>query len=200
MVAIAIMVFGVACAGLSAAYAATDSGKSDPMSGLVSAIAQKFNLSEADVQTVFDEQRTKMEAEQEANRAQMEAEHQAKFETKLSELVTAGKLTQAQANAIKAKKAELQAKMESAKQTRRTQMQNMKNMTQEQRKAAMEARKTEMETQRTALQQWAKDNGISEEYMYLVNMGGGLGMGGHGRGGGFGGSGPCAEGSGAYAN
>jgi hypothetical protein len=68
-------------------------------------------------------------------------------------------------------------------------MENMKNMTKEQRQAAMETKKAEMEAQRTALKQWAADNGISEEYLPMCGLGGGLGMG-RGRGGEFGGPGP----------
>jgi hypothetical protein len=187
MVAAAIMIFCAACAGFGAVYADETTGKNNPMSGLVSAIASKFNLNQADVQAVFDEQKSKMKADRQVKMAEMETKRRAEFVTRLSGLVTAGKLTQAQADAIKAKRTELQAQREADKPG----MESMKNMTEAERQTAMEARKTKMEAERTALKQWAADNGISEEY---IMMAGEMGMGGgHGRGGGFGGPGPDGQ-------
>lgn len=59
---------------------------------LVAAIAAKFNLNQADVQAVFDEEHNKREAEMKAQ-----------METKLTEAVTAGKITEAQKTAIQEK-------------------------------------------------------------------------------------------------
>ena len=179
MVATAILVFGIAAAGLGAAYAA-DNGNGNPMSGVVSAIAKKFNLNEADVQAVFDEQRSKMEVQREQNRQQNQARHQTEFESRLAGLVSAGKLTQAQADAIKAKHSELQS-------WRDEQMAALKNKTGQERKTAVETLRQEQKEKIDALKRWAAGQGISEEYLPLCGMGGeGRGMG-HGRGAGFGG-------------
>ncbi len=59
------------------------------MSSLVSAIAKKFNLKTADVQAVFDEQHKSMDATRTTE-----------VKSKLTQLVSDGKLTQSQANAI----------------------------------------------------------------------------------------------------
>jgi hypothetical protein len=176
IVAVAIMIFCAACAGAGAVYANDSAMRGKD---IAAAIAQKFNLDEAQVQAVFDRQRDKMQA----NREEMETKRQEQFESRLDKLVSEGKLTEAQAAAIKAKKAELETAREANKNESGTEF---KNMTEEERKAAMEERKTKMEAQREALKQWAQDNGISEEYLPMVGMG--FAGGGHGRGGGFGGS------------
>jgi len=182
IVVAAIMIFCAATvAGVGAVYADEIVGKGNPMSGLVSAIAQKFNLNEADVQAVFDRQREQMQAQREQNREQMEAKRQERFKARLGELVSSGKLTQSQANAIKDKKAELEAQMEARKDATKP---DFKNMTQEERKTAMEEQKTKMEAERAALKQWASNNGIAEEYLPMTGMG--FMAAGHGRGGGFG--------------
>jgi hypothetical protein len=90
-------------------FADTTANNTNPMNGIVTAIAQKFNLSVSDVQSVFEEQKSKMEAEREQNREKMQAEMQQKFTTELAQAVTDGKLTQAQADLITAKRAELVA-------------------------------------------------------------------------------------------
>jgi len=181
MVAAAIMIFCAAtAAGIGAVYAADSDSKSNPMSGLVAAIASKFNLNQAEVQAVFDEQKTQMEANRQAKMAEMETKRQADFVARLGELVTSGKLTQAQVDAIKAKSVELKA----ARATEKIDMESMKDKTEAERQAVMEARKTKMEAERIALKQWAADNGIPEEYIPMAGRMGG----GHGRGGGFGGA------------
>ncbi len=171
-------------AGVGAVYADEVVGKDNSMSNLITSIAQKFNLNEADVRAVFDQHREQMEARREQNREQMETKRQEQFESRLSEAVAQGKLTQAQANAIAAKRAELQAQMKTLRQSRQAEMDNMKNMTQEERKAAMEEQKTKIKAQISALKQWAADNGIPEEYLPMAGMG--FMSGGHGCGGGFG--------------
>lgn len=139
--------------GMGIANAATStSTSSDPMSSLVDAIASKFNLNKSDVQSVFDEQRTKMEAQRE-----QEAKDQ------VAQLVTDGKLSQAQADAINTKRAELEKERE-------TNRSSGQNKTQAERKAEMESRKTALDT-------WLKDNGISTDYAYLLMGGRGHGPG-----------------------
>lgn len=149
---------------------ATNSNANNPLGNLVSAIAQRFGLNENDVQTVFNEHWTQMNAEREARRTEMEARAQEGFTERINRAVTDGKLTQEQANLIIAKMTEL-----------RTQTQEeLQNQTREERRAEMQER---MET----LKQWMIDNNIPQE---ICPMGFGIGegpggFGGHGRGGMF---------------
>jgi competence protein ComGC len=154
-IAVAVATTGIA--GLGVATAATQNNSANsPMSSLVDAISTKFKLNKADVQAVFDEQHTKMETQRTA-----------KLKTELDQLVKDGKLTQKQADAITAKRAEIQKERE----VNRTTMQTKTD----------EERKSTMETKRTELDKWFSDNNIPTEYRYLV-MGGGHGHGGPGRG------------------
>lgn len=131
----------MAGAGLVNAQSSTSGGTS-----LVDKIAQKFNLNKSDVQKVFDE-----------DRASHEAERQQKMEERLTQAVKDGKLTQAQADAIKAKLQEMKTFMDS-----------LKDKTEQERRDAM---KTKMDE----LKQWAADNNIPKGYL---PMGHGM-MGGH---------------------
>jgi len=157
--AIAGIVAGISAAGITGvgvANAATDTNKTDPMSSLVTALSSKFNLNKDDVQKVFDEQRTVMEAERET-----------KAKEEVAQLVTDGKLTQAQADAINAKRAELKKERDA-------------NRTTDPSTKTMEERKSEMEARRSALESWAKENDISTEYLRYVMGGGHRDPGGHG--------------------
>lgn len=149
-------VVAVSLAGLAggAAYATTNNTNgSDPMNGLASAIATKFNLNKDEVQKVVDEQRT-----------QMQAQRDQEVKDQVAQLVKDGKLTQAQADKINAKRAEL----EKEREANRTSDQNLTD----------ERRKAKMDEHKTALDTWLKDNGIDSQYSYLL-MGG---RGGHGGG------------------
>lgn len=116
---------------------------------LATLLAQRFNLNVADVQKFFDEQR-----------AQMETERKKLFTDRINQGVTDGKLTQAQADKIIAKHAELETLRES-----------LKDKTEAERQAAI---KTQIE----AVKKWAEENNIPSEFMIF----GGPGMGrGHGR-------------------
>jgi hypothetical protein len=130
------------------AQTATGDGGSDT---LVAKIAQKFNLDSSEVQQVFDQDRQAKEAEREA-----------KIDSKLAQLVTDGKITNEQKDAIVAKRSELKAERDSN-------MNAMDSKTGAERKAEMDAKKTELEN-------WAKQNNISTEYLRYV-MGGGRGHG-----------------------
>lgn len=144
--------------GIGAASAATTSStstSSNGVSSLVKKLAEKFNLKEADVQAVFDENRTEMEANREASLVSQQAQ-----------LVKDGKLTQAQSDAITAKRAELKKEREA-------------NRTTEQSKSDTE-RKSEMETRKTALDTWLKSQNIDTTYAHLL-MGGRGGHGGPGK-------------------
>lgn len=89
---------GLAGAAMVGAESVNGSGH---MQNLVSAIASKFNLKEADVQAVVDQQRT-----------QMQAERDQQIKDQVTQLVTDGKLTQAQADKINAKRTELEQQRE----------------------------------------------------------------------------------------
>lgn len=151
----------LAAAGLGAStYAATQHGGDN---GLVEAIASKFNLDKTKVQEVFDEQRSKMEAQREQE-----------LKDKLASLVKDGKLTQAQADKITAKRAEMKKEMEA----KRSESAEKKDRSE---------RKTEMEAKKKELDAWLKANDISSDYASLLMGGGPGGHGGPGGPGGFGG-------------
>ena len=107
----------------------------DSQSGMITKLAQKLGVSETQVKSAFDELRNEHETEMKAN-----------MNTKLTTLVSEGKITEAQKAAIIAKMEELKSKMEANRET-------FKNLTPEERKTKMTAEKTELET-------WAKSQGI----------------------------------------
>ena len=116
----------------------------DPTHNLATLLAQRFNLNVTDVQKFFDEQR-----------AQMETERKKQFTDRINQGVTDGKLTQAQADKIIAKHAELEALRES-----------LKDKTEAERQTAIKA-------QIEAVKKWAEENNIPSEFMIF----GGPGMG-----------------------
>lgn len=134
--------------GTQVTHAASDTSSNDPTSSLVDKLVSKFNLNKADVQKVFDE-----------NRTEMEAKHEAEVSARLQKLVDAGTITSEQKTKIEAKLKELKAERESDRDS-------MKNLTDSQRKAKMDAKKTELEN-------WAKDNGLDLTKLQGVFMGGG---------------------------
>lgn len=154
VLAAAVLTLGLGAAGVT--YAAVNTSQTNPMSNLVTAIATKFNLNSADVQKVFDEQHT-----------QMQAQKLQSFKDRLATQVTNGKLTQDQANKLIAKMQELMAKHQAN-------MANLQNKTQAERKAIMQE---EMQS----LKQWAADNNIPAQYLKLGmgkgHMGEGMGRG-----------------------
>ena len=128
-----VATLGVTGFGALTSFAAENpQGQKHP---LVEAIATKFHLNVVDVQAVFDEERAKRQDTRQEHRADFMADH-------LAQAVKDGKLSQAQADALKAKQAEMQ-----------TYMENLKGKTPEERKIAMEAKRTEFET-------WTKAQGI----------------------------------------
>lgn len=149
---------GIAGVGAGVVNAAADPSKTDPTSSLVDKIATKFNLNKSDVQAVFDEQKTTRDAARETE-----------IKAAVAQLVADGKLTQTQADAINAKRAELQKDREADRAT-------MDGLSSEARKEKMEAKRYELES-------WAKSQGIDSEYLRYVVGHGGPGMRhGHGRG------------------
>ncbi len=141
-VTVAVALAGVTGVGVANA-ATTNTGSDSRMTSLVQAVASKFNLKTTDVQAVFDTQRSKDQATRTAE-----------VTSELKQLVSDGKLTQTQSDAILAKRAELISARDSNKTS-------MKDMTSSERKAAMDERKATMDA-------WFSDNNISTDYRYLI--------------------------------
>lgn len=129
----AFLVGVLAVSGAALAHADTSGTKTDPMTTLATTIAQKFNLNASDVQSVIDTVMQQERAKHEQEHAQMEA-------TRLKSAVAAGTLTQAQADLITAKEAEL--------------------------KAARAAGTKPTQADIQSLKQWAIDNDIPTEVMF----------------------------------
>lgn len=106
--------------------------KGEPFNDLASAIATKFNLSTSDVQSLIKETMDAKKAEMEKNKPTEKAE-KTDF---LTQAVTDGKITQAQADLIKAKREEVKT-----------------------------AREAEMKAETASLKEWATTNNIPEEYV-----------------------------------
>ena len=132
----------VSVAGIASAATATKPGS------LASAIAAKFNLKTADVQSVIDTNHTSMEAYRDTKRAD-----------RIAAAVKAGTITQSQADVLTTKLAELEASRPAklADGTKPT-------------VAEMEAMKSKMEAFRT----WAKDNNIPKNLIGMSHGGHGM--------------------------
>lgn len=134
--AVAAIVGSLGVATLAGAGMVNAQSGTPNSNGLVDKIAQKFNLNKSDVQKVFDEDRTAHEAKR-----------QQQMEERMTQAVKDGKLTQAQADAITSKMAEM-----------KTYMDSLKDKTEQERHDAM---KTKMDE----LKQWADQNNIPNGYM-----------------------------------
>ncbi len=140
-----VTVLGLGILGSSSAFAQSASNSQSPMSSLVQRVAEKFGLNQTDVQAVFDEAHEEKKAEKQAN-----------FETKLSQYVADGKITEDQKQLILQKRTELDAQRETNKES----MQNLSG----------DERRAKMEEERSALEAWATENGI--DIQYLMPQGG----------------------------
>lgn len=150
MIAATAFVLGLAALGTGYVHAQGSDMPHHQMDALTTAIAQKFNLSTSDVQAVVDEvMKTQMQ--------EMQAKHEQNMKDRLAKAVADGTLTQAQADLLAAKQADMQAFMES-----------MKDKTPAERKDAMQKKMAEMK-------QWMKDNNIPDEFAHP-----GMGMRHHG--------------------
>jgi len=150
----AVTVMGLAAGGAALVSADSSSTSTDGKTSLVDKIASTFGLDKTKVQAVFDQ-----------NRQEHEAAQTTKVTADLDKLVSSGKITSAQEKLILDKRTELQTQREANRDS-------MQSKTDAERKAAREA-------ERTSLEQWAKDNGISTDYLRYV-VGGPHGMGMHG--------------------
>lgn len=141
---------GASLFGVSSALAQTPQEEG---TSLVQRIATKFNLNQADVQAVFDEQRDEHHKQK-----------QIRFEERLSQLVTEGKITEEQKTKILAKFSEMKEQRDANKD-------ELKDKTPEERKAAHDQKHAELKA-------WAEANGIDLEVVTDA-FGPGRGMGKH---------------------
>lgn len=126
-----MFVLGIIMVGListSSVFAQEEGRDSTP---LAQKIAAKFNLNVSDVQAVFDE-----------DRAEHKADMYAKLVERLDSMVSDGKITSDQKEAILKKHEEIENKML-----------ELKNL-------SPEERKTQMDQYRSELESWAKEQGI----------------------------------------
>lgn len=126
---------------------------------LIQRLVEKFNLNQGEVETTFEE-----------HRDQMQEERKAQQEERLSDLVSEGKLTEDQKNALIAKMEENQAEREQNRE-------EFQNMTREERQAERQEHRDEMD-------QWFEEQGIDKNVLGgRGEMGGGhRGHGGRGMG------------------
>ncbi|NBS41962.1 hypothetical protein EBS80_04895, partial [bacterium] len=127
--------------GVGTTFAAETQGHAPKFaSELASAIAEKFDLDQSEVEAVIEEQA-------QARRDDMREQREQKFEDMLAQAVTDGDLTQDQADEVLAKREEMKAAFEA-----------LKDETPEDRKAAMDEKVQE-------LNDWASENDIPEQYV-----------------------------------
>lgn len=162
----AATVFGAATM-VGVAQAATTTGSDN----LVDKISQRFNVDKAEVQKVFDEERTARQAEREQ-----------RYEERLSQAVKDGKLTEDQKTKLLAKHKELKAEMEKRHESREAERGDMAQKTEAEREALVEQRKAEMDKQRAEIEAWEKANNIPSGYLMMKGHGGKGGHGGPGGG------------------
>lgn len=115
---------------------------------LIQKLAERFNLNSGDVQKVFDEF-------QQEKRQNMQQEMATRYKEKLDKMVSDGKLTQGQEDAILAKKDELQKKYEELRGLALT----------------VDERNAKMKEIQDELKQWTKDNGIDLKLANMFGMG-----------------------------
>ncbi|HSI21157.1 MAG TPA: hypothetical protein VLA04_05700 [Verrucomicrobiae bacterium] len=136
------------------AFADETTANTSPLSSLVTKMAAKFNLKEADVQAVVDEVK-----------AEKDVEMKKMAEDRLSQAVTDGDITQAQKDLITTKQTEVETKMT-----------EIKKITDDgDRRAAMDQLMADVS-------KWAADNDISGKWLRFAGPGpkGHGGPGGHG--------------------
>jgi hypothetical protein len=141
LTAAALILLGTGATGISSAFAAEHS-YGDGAKNIIQALADKFGVSTDEVQSVFDEQRELVRANQTKKAAE-----------RLTQAVSDGTLTQAQADAITAHHSEMETFVES-----------LQEMTPEERKDAQDE-------QREANATWAKEHDIPEDFFRTPHEG-----------------------------
>ena len=135
---------GLGAVSMASVSAATDANN---QTSIVDKLATKFKLNKADVQAVFDEDRTARDADRAAEQKE-----------KLATAVKDGKLTQAQADYITKAQAEITSLRGTAKPGSESD-------------TAREQLKTKMD----ALRDWAKTNNVDMQYVMGGGPGGHMG-------------------------
>ncbi len=162
------LVLGVATVVGVSSFSNVSANEESQYSPIVQRIAEKFSLNQDDVEQVFEDGREEHRAEMKKNR-----------EERLSELVSEGKLTEDQKNALIAKQEENRVKSEE----RRNEFQNLSR---EERQAKM---KESRETNKAEMEKFAEEQGIDLKELHSEmgegfgeRKGRGNGSGGHGQG------------------
>lgn len=144
VVAVGILTTGLLLGGPVQAQSTTSPTQTNPFQKLVEKIAATFNLDKSKVQTVVEEFHKERQVER-------QTEMKARQEERLSKLVSEGKITEAQKQAIIKKHEELKAQFNPD---------GFKNMTAEERKTAMDKKKAELDA-------WAQSQGIDPSYLMM---------------------------------
>jgi hypothetical protein len=133
---------------LLATHSAQAEGGTSPlgMNSIVQKLAQRFNLNEAEVKAVFDEQHSEMEKQM-----------QAKMEAELTQAVTDGKLTEDQKQKIIAKRAE----MRDSRENKFIEFKAGEEPSADQ----LATLKAQHQQEMADLKQWAEDNDVPLEYL-----------------------------------
>lgn len=139
--------------------------------GLITKLAQKFNISETDIRGVFNEVRLEKESERLqrlVDDGKITPEQKTLIENKLKEIWAARDQERADLKTWSTEKGiDLKYLRSSSKQLQK--LAEKGEITVEQ-KTTIETKqqelKTKHEAERTALSQWAKDNGINEKYIW----------------------------------
>jgi len=137
--------------------------ENEERTSLYQRIAAQFNLDEDEVKAFVDSDREERQAEMQAN-----------YEEKLDSLVSEGKITEDQKQAILDKKEEMKSEREENRES-------MKDLTEEEREAAREDREADREERRSEMESWLNDNGIDADLLEGIFGGGNKGghRGGH---------------------
>ncbi len=146
----AVAILGAGVYGVSQVSAASGT-PGDPRASLIQKLADTFHLDKSKVQAVFDQ-----------NRADMQQQHEANYEARLSQAVTDGQLTAAQKDAILAEHNKLAAELAAAQG------------------GAPADRHAAMKTVMAEAKTWAAQNNINAKWLMAAGPGhlrGGRGMG-----------------------
>lgn len=144
---LAAAIVGTATLGTSQIVHAQTTGN-NPMSQLTQMIAQKFNLNQSQVQAVVDQF-------QKQRKTQIQQKIQQRENTRLDQLVSQGKITGQQKQAILDEQAKLKSEYNP---------QSFKGITAAQRRQQIQKEQAE-------IQAWAKTQGISASYLRTGFMG-----------------------------
>ena len=145
---LSLLTVGVIASGVLFKTADVFADDNGVYSDIVSRISQKFGLQESEVQAVFDSVRDEHKEEAKQH-----------FEDNLTSLVSEGKITEDQKNALIQKHTEMETNRE-----------DLSDLSHEERHQKMEQNRLEFEN-------WAKEQGIDLSLIHPMKMGRGEGFG-----------------------